>query len=86
MPLKTIYTNINKKAFWLCIGVSAILLIVSFVLPPAGSIDPSVMGGVGELFAFASLGTVIEAIEKGRDVSVSHGNTTLTLNNQEDNN
>jgi len=86
MSIRTIYTNINKKAFWLCLGVSAILLIVSFVLPPTGSIDPSIMGGVGELFAFASLGTVIEAIEKGSDVSVSHGNTTLTLNNQEDNN
>lgn len=86
MSLRTIYTNINKKAFWLCLGVSTILLIVSFVLPPSGSIDPSVMGGVGALFAFASLGTVIEAIEKGSDVSLSHGNTTLTLNNQEDNN
>jgi hypothetical protein len=80
MSVKQIYTNLNKKAFWLCLGVSIILLIVSFVLPPSGSIDPSVMGGVGELFAFASLGTVIEAISKGADVSVSHGSTTVTVN------
>ena len=85
MSVKKIYSNLNKKAFWICLGVSIILLIISFVLPPAGSIDPSVMGGVGELFAFASLGTVIEAISKGADVTLNHGNTSVTLNTPDNN-
>jgi hypothetical protein len=82
MPLKVIYTNINKKAFWLCLSVSTILLIASFALPPTGSIDPSVMGGVGELFAFASLGTVIEAIDKGRKVTLNHGQTNVSIDDE----
>ena len=86
MPLRTIYTNMNHLAFWICLVISIILLIASFLVPPTGFIDGTVLAGIGELFGFATLATVIEAIKKGRDVSVSHGNTTLTLNDQEDNN
>jgi hypothetical protein len=43
-------------------------------------IDSSVLAGVGELFGFAALGTVIHAINKGKSVKVTHGNTALAVN------
>ena len=49
-------------------------------MPPAGVIDPSVMAGVGEIFAFAALGAVIHAIDKDKTITMSHGDTTITVN------
>lgn len=71
----------HKGAFWVCLLVSIALLVTSFFLPPTGAIEPTVMQGVAELFAFATLGTVIQAISKGSDVTLQHNNTTITVNN-----
>lgn len=60
--------------------ISIILIVVSFFLPPQGVIDPTVMAGVGELFAWAALGTVLHAIDKDKTISLSHGETTITVN------
>lgn len=54
-----------------------------------GVIDGSVLAGTGEIFAFAALGTVIKAIDKGVDAQVQHNNTTITvgdLTKQDDDN
>lgn len=59
--------------------VSVGLIIASFLVPPTGVIDGSVLGAVGEIFAFAALGTVIKAIDKGVDAKVQHNNTSLTI-------
>ena len=72
-----IVTNLWFKVFSL---ISITLIIISFFLPPTGEIHPSVMAGVGEIFAFASLGTVIKAIDKNKSISLSHGDTTITVN------
>ena len=67
------------------IGVG--LIIASFLVPPMGVIDPSVLGAMGEIFAFAGLGTVIKAIDEGVDAKVEHNNTSVTigdLNKSED--
>lgn len=64
------------------------LIIGSFFVPPMGVIDGSVLAAVGEIFAFAALGTVVKAIDKGVDAQVQHNNTTLTIgdiNKQETN-
>lgn len=55
------------------------LIIGSFFVPPMGIIDGSVLAAVGEIFAFAALGTAIKAIDKGIDAQVQHNNTTLTI-------
>ena len=55
------------------------LIIASFIVPPTGMIEPSVLAAVGEIFAFAALGTVIKAIDKGVDAQVQHNNTTVTI-------
>lgn len=55
------------------------LIIASFIVPPMGVIDGSVLGAVGEIFGFAALGTVVKAIDKGVDAQVQHNNTTITV-------
>ena len=55
------------------------LIITSFFVPPTGVIDGSVLAATGEIFAFAALGTVIKAIDKGIDAQVQHNNTTVTI-------
>lgn len=83
--IKDIYKHISKVAFWSTFTISVTLIIISFFLPPTGQVDPSVCGAVGELFGFGCLATVIEGMHKGTDVSVSHGDTSITINNPEKN-
>ena len=64
------------------------LIVTSFFIPPVAIIDSSVFIGVGEIFAFAALGTVVKAIDKGVDAKVEHNGTSLTvgdLNKDKDN-
>lgn len=56
------------------------LIIASFIVPPIGVIDPSVLAGTGEIFAFASLGAVYKAMDKDKSITMSHGNTSVTIN------
>ena len=82
-------TNSTKEAVKECVlhnawfiffSIVAIGLIIgSFFVPPMGFIDGSVLAAVGEIFAFAALGTVIKAIDKGVDAKVQHNNTSLTI-------
>ena len=64
---------------------SAGLLTVSFLVPPTGVIDPSVLTGVGELFGFATLASIPKLI-KGRSVELKHGKTTLNLGDDDGDN
>lgn len=84
--MKRFYTSFlqHNAAFWIFGGVSIVLLVVSFFLPPAGVVTPSAMEAVAELFAFASLGAVYKAIDKGTSASITHGGTTVTVNKDED--
>lgn len=61
--------------------LSAALIISSFFVPPMGTIDGSVLAAVGELFGFAALFAAWEAVDRGIDAKVTHGNTTIELNN-----
>lgn len=82
--MKKIYNrlgNIGKVSFWVTLATSIVLIVTSFFLPPTGAIDPSVMAAVGELFGFGTLGTVLTAISKGSDVTITHNSTTVGINN-----
>lgn len=61
--------------------VSVGLIVGSFFVPPKGVIDGSVLAGVGELFGFAALFAGWEAVDRGIDAKVTHGQTTIELNN-----
>lgn len=65
-------------------AVAVLLIVAGFIVPPMGVIDGSVISAVGELIAFAALLTLWHAIDKGIDAKFSHGNTTLELTNDDD--
>ena len=71
----TVRNPVFCVSFLLCAG----LLIAGFLVPPTGSIDGSVLTGVGELFAFPTLWTVWHGIDKGIDAKLKHGNTEVTI-------
>lgn len=73
-----------KLAYWVCLIASIGLLIAGFVCPPLGEIDPSVLTSVGELFAFASLGVGIKALDKGLKTVIEHNDTKVTINKEKD--
>lgn len=63
-------------------AITILLLLTSFLMPPTGYIDGSVLAATGELFAFAALWTLIRAIDKGKTATVSHGATSLTIDDK----
>lgn len=74
--------------FYFLSGFAVAFLIAGFVVPPLGTISPSVLTAVGEIFAFGVLGTVIKAINMGVSAKLKHNNTSLTVgdNDSDDNN
>ena len=82
--MKEFYTQymLHNLPFHILTGIAIALIIISFVLPPTGEIDPSVLKGVGEIFGFLSLYTVLIAIEKGTGASFKKGDIELEI--QED--
>ena len=82
--MKDFYTQyiLHNLPFHILTGIAIALIIISFVLPPTGEIDPSVLKGVGEIFGFLSLYTVLIAIEKGTGASFKKGDIELEI--QED--
>ena len=62
------------KDEWLIIGealttaVALGLIIASFIVPPTGIIDPSVLQAVGEILVFPVIWMVPQAIKAGRKI------------------
>lgn len=83
--LNTFFGNVfHKWVFIITLFVSAALIIASFFIPPLAVIDGSVLAATGELFAFAALGEVTAAIERGHSASVTHGNTTIEIKKEDE--
>ena len=59
------------------------LFVAGFVVPPTGIIDGSVLTAGGFIFGVAGLFTVIHAIDRGLDAKVSHGQTSLEIQNDD---
>lgn len=70
------------RNFWfkMLSSVSILLIIISFFLPPQGVIDPSVIAASGEIIGWGALYSVILAIQKGKSISMKHGETEITVN------
>ena len=64
---------------WITTSCAMALAIASFFWPPAGVIDPSVIKAAGELFAFAALWELREAVLEGIGVKLTHGSTTIEV-------
>ena len=86
--MKKFYNNFlrDNLYFWFFGGVSVLLIVLSFFIPPLAIVDSSVLAATGELFGFAALGAVVHSIDKGKTASVSHGETTLTIGEKEEKN
>lgn len=69
----------HNWSFWICLFISIVLIVTSFFIPPMAEISGSVLAAVGELFAFAALGSLIDAIHKGKEATLTHNNTTITI-------
>jgi len=74
---------IARICFWILLFIGVAFLISSFVLPPLGVIDNSVLAALGEVQGFASIGLGFECIFKGKTVKMSKGNTTIEVNKNE---
>lgn len=59
---------------------NALLILVSFFLPPVGVIDSSVLTAVGELGGFALLGMLPGIIKSAKNIKVQKGNTSFEVN------
>lgn len=86
--MKKFYNQYCASNTWFHIltGFSIILLIASWLAPPTGVIDSSVLAAIGEIFAFAALGTVIKAIDKGVDAKMTKGDTSIEIINDDKDN
>lgn len=73
----------KNTAFWVLTIFSILLVSASFVCPPMGVIDSSVIAVFGELLGLGALWTVVKAIDNGTDAKVSHNGTEITINNPE---
>lgn len=75
----------DKPIFYVCLGMSIALMIVGFLLPPTGVIDPSVLTACGILFGFAALAVAGQNLANGKDVTFKKGDMEVSIDddNQE---
>lgn len=73
-----------RNSFWLkFLTISSVILIaVSFVIPPIGEINSSVLAAVGEIEIFGVLWIIYRAIEKGTGAHLSKGNITVDIDKE----
>lgn len=64
---------------WVCMVAAIGLFVASFLVPPTGEINPSVLKAGSLIFAFAALFEVREAIAEGLGVKLTHGQTTVVV-------
>lgn len=81
-------TKEQKKTipFWICLICAIGLLLGGFFAPPLGSIDNSVITGVGILFCFGVLAQLPILIEVAGSAKISHGNTTIEISKDSEGN
>ena len=73
---------LSSISFWVCLCTSLVLIALGFLVPPVGDIHPSTLTAVGELFGFATLAVVADAIKFGYDAKITHGNTTVQIGDE----
>lgn len=83
--MKGFWREYCSKNLWFKVlsGFAILLLIASFIVPPMGVIDSSVLIATSEIFAFAALGTVVKAIDEGKTAKIRKGDTELSVGDNE---
>ena len=85
MVSKVIRKHEDRTIFYVCLATAIVLLVVSFLLPPTGVIDPSVLKATAILLGFAALAIVGKNLSLGKDVTFSHGDTEVTIGDGDNN-
>ena len=81
--IRDIITESNKRwrvTFIICMTISILLIIVSFIIPPHGVVDSSVLAAVGEIFTFPALYSVYNIFLTGRAVTFKKGDMEISAN------
>jgi len=81
----------NGDKFWKCSfiiaqGISVLLILLSFIIPPLGVIDSSVFAAIGELFAFPALLSFYNIVMSGKQATLKKGELEVSVNEQSSNN
>lgn len=74
----------NDIWFHIFASTAIILIGASFVIPPLGIIDSSVLAATGEIAGFCALWEIHIAIKKGLDTKIQKDNITIEINNPDD--
>ena len=74
----------DKYIFWVCLAIAIALFIGGFFCPPMGEIDGSVLTAAGILLGFAALGVAGQNLANGKEVTFTHGETEITIGDDED--
>lgn len=83
--MENIKKHADKYIFYICLAAAIIVGVVSFILPPTGIIDPSVLKFIALLLGFAALGVAGQNLANGKDVIFSHGETEVTIGDNDEN-
>ena len=73
--------KISLISFLCTLAVSIILMVAGFFMPPQGVIDGSVITATGELLGFAALCQIPMIVQKGGDIELKKGDTSIKVNN-----
>ena len=82
--MEIIHKHEDKVIFYVCLGVAMGLLIFSAITPPPAIIDGSILTAVAELLGFAALGIVGKNLALGKEVTFTHGETEVTIGDNEE--
>ena len=79
------YLDESHRVWFLVLSLCSVArLVASFLTPPMGVIDGSVIAAVGELFAFSALGTFLDAIHLNKKASVRKGSLEISIDGKDD--
>ena len=73
----------DNLPLWICTAVALLLLIGSFLVPPMGVIDGSILAGVAEVFAFAALWAFIIAFKYGKKATFRRNDVEISVDGEE---
>lgn len=71
-------------AFFVTLAVSIGLLVTSFLMPPQGKIDPSVLQGTAIVFCWPALAFAAKALDDNKKVKISTKVGTVTVGHSSD--
>jgi len=82
--MKRFYTDYIKynTPFFILGGISVLMLIISWLMPPPWQIHSSVIQAVAEIFAIMALWTIHTAVVKGKSATLKKGDIELHIRDE----